>query len=134
MLKTNRKIARRNVVTVDDRRAVMLLAKARTPKEIAVVKHEDFIRRALKQRLGWPQTEPASEPLKLAAKEIANVLATQAKEAAAKAKAEADAKAKVEADAKAKKAADEQRWTEMSLKEHLTEMGADAATVAEVRN
>lgn len=101
MLKT-RQTARRNVVTVDDRRAVMLLAKARKPKDVALVKHEDFIRRELKSRLGWPQTEPASPELKQAARDISEALKRQAKEAeaakAAKLKAEADAKAKAEAE------------------------------------
>lgn len=99
MLKTAQKI-RRNTVTVEDRRAVMVLAKSRKPKDIALVKHEDFVRRELKSRLGWPQSEPASDALKTAAREIAQAVARELKAAAdakaAKLKAEAEAKAKAE--------------------------------------
>lgn len=101
MLKTKPKV-RRTTVTVEDSRAVMLLAKARKPKDIAVVKQEDFIRRELKSRLGWPQAEPASQALKDAARKIADNLKQQAKEAeAAKAaKLVAEQKAKAESEAK----------------------------------
>jgi len=121
-------------VTVDDRRAVLVIAAARKPRDVVEVPHEAFIRNALKDRLNWPRREPAPQMLKDAAKQMAANLIKRDKErwaAEAKAKAEREAE---EAAMEAKMAADQERWAKMSLKEHLAEMGADAVTIAQVKN
>lgn len=64
-------VQRRTTFGIDDRRAVMTLARGRDPKLALVVPHEAFIRNALKDRMGWPRKEPASEELKAAAREMA---------------------------------------------------------------
>lgn len=121
-------------VTIDDRRAILVIASARKPKDVAEVPHEAFIRNALKDRLGWPRREPAPQQLKESAKHLAEGLVKRDRERwAAEAKAKEEA-AKAAAEKKAKEEADEKRWAEMSLKEHLAEMGADDATLAEVRD
>lgn len=101
MLKNKPKV-RRSTVTVEDSRAVLLLAKARKPADVKTVKQEDFIRRELKSRLGWPQNEPASDALKQAARKIADTLKAQLREAemAKIAKVAAEQRAKAEAEAK----------------------------------
>ncbi len=76
-------IQRRTEVTIDDRRAVLVLARTRDPKLAAVVPHEAFIRNTLKDRMGWPRKEPASDQLKAAAREMAAHLVSRDKEAAA---------------------------------------------------
>ena len=86
---------KRTVVTVDDRRAVLVIASARKPKDVAEVPHEAFIRNALKDRLGWPRREPAPQQLKESAKHLAEGLVKRDRERwAAEAKAERE---KVEA-------------------------------------
>jgi len=52
---------KRTNVTVDDRRAVFVLAQARKPKDAVAVPHVAFIRNALKDRLNWPHKEPAPQ-------------------------------------------------------------------------
>jgi hypothetical protein len=87
MLKTTAPI-RRNTVDIDTRRNVVVIARARKPKEVAEVGHEQFIRNALKDKMGWPRREPAPESIKAAAREMAAFLVARDKEvAAAKAKA-----------------------------------------------
>ena len=85
MLKTS---TRRANVTVDDRRAVLMLAKARKPRDVAAVPHEAFIRNTLKDRLGWARTTPAPQSILDAAKQMAQaiVVADKAKWAAEDAK------------------------------------------------
>ncbi len=91
------KVQRRNTVTIDDRRAVIVVARTRDPKLAAVVPHEAFIRNALKDRMGWPRKEPASEELKAAAREMAAHLVSRDKEVAAAKRAAIAAKAAEEA-------------------------------------
>jgi hypothetical protein len=90
------KIQPRSNVTVDDRRAILPVANARKPHEVKETRHEDFIRRALKARLGWAANQAAPQAVLDAAKQMAAVL--EARDAAAAAKAEAEA-AKAEAEA-----------------------------------
>lgn len=86
---------RREVITVEDRRAVLMVAKARKPGDVAKVNHETFIRRELKSRLGWPQNEPASAAVKQVAADMAAQLSKQALVAlATRVAAEQAAKAK----------------------------------------
>lgn len=81
--------APRSNVTIDDRRALAPLAAKRKPWEVASEKHEDFIRRQLKTRLGWAPRDPAPESIKAAAKQMAASLVARDK-AAAEAKAAAE--------------------------------------------
>ena len=67
-------LVQRSNVTIDDRRAVFVAARARKPRDIAAVPNEVFIRNMLKDRMGWPRREPAPEALKAAAREIAKSL------------------------------------------------------------
>jgi hypothetical protein len=79
--------AKRNTVDVDTRRAVIVIARNRKPKEVAEVNHETFIRNLLKDKMGWPRREPAPETIKAAARELAMFLKHRDMEvAAAKAK------------------------------------------------
>ena len=71
---------RRTTLQVEDRRSVLLAARVRQPKDVAKEGHEQFIRNALKDRLGWPRREPASEQLKTAAREMAAALVARDKE------------------------------------------------------
>lgn len=59
-----------------------MLARGRKPNEVARVPHEAFIRRTLKERMGYAHDEPAPDTIKVAAKQMAALL-----EAADKAKA-----------------------------------------------
>lgn len=86
--------ARRNTVTVEDRRAVMVAAQSRMPRDVMEVPHETFIRNALKDKMGWPRREPAPQSLKEAAKMLAAQLVMRDK---ARWGAEAEAKAEREA-------------------------------------
>ena len=72
----------RTKVTVEDRRHVLLHARSRKPADVAKTGHEDFIRRELKMRMGWPQRDPAPEAVKVAAKELAAQLIARDKAAA----------------------------------------------------
>lgn len=63
--------ARRSTVDVDTRRSVFMLAAGRKPRDVAEENHENFVRRALKDKLGWPRREPAPQAIKDAAKAIA---------------------------------------------------------------
>lgn len=72
--------ARRTTLQVEDRRSVLLAARVRPAKDVAKEGHEQFIRNALKDRLGWPRREPASEQLKTAAREMAAALVARDKE------------------------------------------------------
>ena len=92
------KTAPKTIVCADTRRAVFMIAKARRKDDVLKVKHEDFVRQLLKDRMGWPKREPAPQSIKDTAKEIAATLirlereaaeAEAAKKAAAKAAAEA---------------------------------------------
>jgi len=92
----------RTTVDIDTRRAVSMEARGRKPRDVAEMGHEQFIRNALKDRLGWPRRDPAPESIKVAAKEMAAFLVKRdadiAAAKAATAKAEAEKKAKAEAD------------------------------------
>jgi murein L,D-transpeptidase YcbB/YkuD len=122
---------KRSNVTVDDRRAVLVIAQARKPKEVAEVSHENFIRNALKDRLGWPRREQAPDAVKDAAKHMAGALKKRDQEIFLKHKAAAELQAKKEAEAKAKQEADEKRWAEMGLKEHLDTLDPSAQALVE---
>ena len=74
---------KRNTVDVDTRRAVIVIARSRKPKEVAEVNHETFIRNSLKDRMGWPRRDPAPEAIKAAAREMAAFLVARDKEVAA---------------------------------------------------
>ena len=126
---------KRTTVTIDDRRAVLVIAAARKPRDVVEVPHEAFIRNALKDRLGWPRREPASQQLKDAAKHLAaNLVKRDLQRIATEAVAQAE-RAKAET-ARLDDTAirDALRRVEMSLKEHLAEMGADEVTIAQVKN
>lgn len=71
--------ARRSTLQVEDRRMVLLAAQARKPQDVAKESHEQFIRNALKDRMGWPRREPASDQLKAAAREMAAQLVARDK-------------------------------------------------------
>jgi hypothetical protein len=103
---------KRTVVDIDTRRVVSMAARGRKPREVAEMGHEQFIRNALKDRLGWPRRDPAPESIKAAAKEMAaflvkrDLIALAEKAAAEQAKAAVDRvardkKAQAEADAAA---------------------------------
>ncbi len=93
-----KQIARRETVTVEDRRAVLMTAKGRKPQDMAKMDNETFIRRALKERMGVPHAQPAPESVKKAASELAGVLSRQALVAlATKVAAEQKARAKAAA-------------------------------------
>ena len=64
-------VIKRTVVTVDDRRAVVVLAKARKPEERLKLHDEVFIGRALKERMGWDTKTPASEDIRIVARQMA---------------------------------------------------------------
>jgi hypothetical protein len=64
----------RTNVTIDDRRAVIVIARNRKAKDITNVSQEVFIRRALKERLGVAFNQPASDSIKTAAHEMALAL------------------------------------------------------------
>ena len=88
---------KRENVTVDDRRAVIVQARGRKPADVAVVPNEAFIRNALKDRMGWPRREPAPKVVLDAAKHMALALKT---EADAKAAEQAKKQAEIEAASK----------------------------------
>ncbi len=73
------KTQQRSNVTVDDRRAVMPLARAFKPT--LKLNREQFIRNALKARLGWPEREPAPESVMAAVKQMAGFLSNEEKAA-----------------------------------------------------
>ncbi len=81
-------ISKRTTVDVDTRRTVNMLAMSRKPGDVAKESHEQFIRNALKDRLGWPRREPASDAIKEAAKQMAAVLQQRDKALADKKAAE----------------------------------------------
>jgi hypothetical protein len=89
---------KRTTVDIDTRRSIVVIARARKPQEVAEVTHEQFIRNALKDKMGWPRREPAPESIKVAAREMAAFLVARDKEVAA-------AKAKVRDEQAAKDAA-----------------------------
>ena len=64
----------RTNVTIDDRRAVIVIARNRKQADIVKMPQEAFIRRALKERLGMGFDQPASESVKKAAQEMAFAL------------------------------------------------------------
>ena len=82
----------RTNVTVDDRRAVIVLARGRKLRDQVAVPQEVFIRRALKERLGLAFDAPAPDALKSAAKEMAASLAAEAARVHGRAQAAAAAK------------------------------------------
>jgi len=99
---------RRTVICIDTRRTINVLAASRKPKDVAKEGHEQFIRNALKDKMGWPRREPAPESIKVAAKQMAAVLMQRDKEIAAKLAAEkAEAEATKAALAEFKQAAEE---------------------------
>lgn len=69
--------AKRSNVTVDDRRAVMPLARAFKPtmKET----REQFIRNSLKARLNWPARDPAPKSVMDAVKQMSSFLSGEEK-------------------------------------------------------
>lgn len=81
----------RTNVTIDDRRAVIVLARSRKPGDIVRVPQEAFIRRSLKERLGIAFDQPSPDSLKSAAKEMAASLAAEQVRARARAEAQATA-------------------------------------------
>lgn len=107
---------RRSTVDVDTRRNIVVIARARKPKEVAEVSHEQFIRNALKDKMGWPRREPAPESIKAAAREMAAFLVARDKEVAA---------------AKAK-AADEQAAKDAAVRQGMIDAGATEEEVAAV--
>jgi hypothetical protein len=92
-MQATKTVVRRNTVDIDTRRSVFMLAAARKPADVAKEPHEAFVRHTLKNRMGWPQREPAPQSIKDAAKAIAAQLV--ARDQAAK-DAELAAKAKTE--------------------------------------
>lgn len=62
---------KRTIVNADDCRAALMAAKGRDKREVKEVPHEVFIRRFLKERLGIPHTDPASDSIKEAAARLA---------------------------------------------------------------
>lgn len=83
MFKQATAVIKRNTVDIDTRRNIVVIARARKPKEVAEVSHEQFIRNALKDKMGWPRREPAPESIKAAAREMAAFLVARDKEVAA---------------------------------------------------
>jgi len=79
---------RKTVVDIDTRRSVFMVARARKEREVQKESHENFIRHALKERMGWPQREPAPESIKEVARQMASQLLEEqrAKEVADRAK------------------------------------------------
>ena len=69
-------------VTVEDRRAVYVMAMGRKPADVAKVPHEQFLRNALKDRLNWPRREPAPEAVKTAVRDLAAQLIQRDKQRA----------------------------------------------------
>lgn len=78
----------RTNVTIDDRRAVIVLARGRSNADIVRVPQEAFIRRSLKERLGLSFDQPSPDSLKSAAKEMAASLAADKARAQARAEAQ----------------------------------------------
>jgi hypothetical protein len=91
--------AKRTNVTVDDRRAVFVLANARKPQAAVAVPHVAFIRNALKDRLNWPHKEPAPQVVLDIAREMAAGLVARDKAIADKKAANEAAAAQDMADA-----------------------------------
>ncbi len=87
---------KRSNVTVDDRRAVISVARGFKPT--AKETREQFIRNALKDRLNWPRRDPAPQAVIDAAKQMAAHLSSVEKEA----RVAADLKRIAEAAKKAK--------------------------------
>lgn len=73
---------KRTTVCIDTRRSVNMLAMVRKPSDVAKESHEQFIRNALKDRMGWPRREPAPESIKVAAREMAAKLVARDREIA----------------------------------------------------
>jgi len=111
---------RRSTVDVDTRRNIVVIARARKPKEVAEVSHEQFIRNALKDRMGWPRREPAPESIKAAAREMASFLV-------ARDKAIADVKAKARDEQAAKDAAVAQGIADTTYEAETNELVLAAA-------
>ena len=65
---------KRSNLTVEDRRAALVLTRSRKPADVARVPHEVFIRQTLKARLGWPKNENAPKHVIEAAKQMAATL------------------------------------------------------------
>ena len=107
---------RRNTVDIDTRRNIVVIARARKPKEVAEVSHEQFIRNALKDKMGWPRREPAPESIKQAAREMAAFLVQRDKDVAA---------------AKAKQR-DEQAAKDATVRQGMIDAGATEEEVAAV--
>lgn len=61
----------RTNVTVDDRRAVLVIARNRKAADVVKIPQEAFIRRALKERLGIAFDQPAPDSVRAAAKQMA---------------------------------------------------------------
>jgi len=82
-----KQVIQRATVTVDDRRAVIVMARARKPNDVAKVPHEAFLRQQLKARMGYGTKDPAPQSIKDAAKQMAEAILKEAKAAAEKAAA-----------------------------------------------
>jgi len=80
---------KRSNVTVDDRRAMIVLARARKPADVLKVNQETFLRQTLKTKMGWAPKEPAPQSIKDAAREMAQSILRDAKAAALKQAAKA---------------------------------------------
>jgi len=104
-------IAKRSNVTVDDRRALIAIASGRKSQAVAEVPHEQFIRNALKDRLGWPRRDPAPEAVKAAAREMASFLVARDKARAIE----------------AQKARDEQAARDAAVAQDIADAEADIA-------
>jgi len=69
---------KRSNVTVDDRRKMIVMARARKPADVLKVNQETFLRQQLKTMMGWGQKEPAPQSIKDAAKDMAASILKQA--------------------------------------------------------
>ena len=89
-------VTKRITVDVDTRRSIIVQARGRKPGDVAKLPHEAFIRRLLKERMGWGQKENAPDSIKLAAKQMAAAIIAEEKERREKAEKAAAAKANTE--------------------------------------
>jgi len=78
---------KRTTVDVDTRRSIIVLARGRKPNDVAKLPHEAFIRRLLKERMGWGMKENAPDSIKAAAKQMAAAIIAEEKAKAEKAAA-----------------------------------------------
>jgi transcription-repair coupling factor (superfamily II helicase) len=84
-------IVKRSNVTVDDRRKMIVMARARKAADVLKVNQETFLRQQMKAMMGWAPTEPAPQSIKDAARDMAQAILKDAKAAALKQAAPATA-------------------------------------------